>query len=135
MHAREVQFYGLLLAYDTKPIMIKISLPRLLNNPWYQTSFLLVCTVAAALALVYTHYRTRTVTINIERAYVQQQRLQDEWREINVEYTTVSLPSYIADSAKDMGLESATNETTIILPPKAIPRFVSSSSKAAQGAH
>ena len=105
--------------------MIKFSLPRALTNPWYWTGFLLIATVSAALSLVYTQYRIRTVTIALEQAKVEQHQLQDEWREINVEYTRVSLPSYIADSAMSMGLESAKNETTIILPPRPIPRFVS----------
>ena len=85
--------------------------------------------VASALVIVHSQYQVRTLISNIERGQEENRRLQDEARELSIEFTKVSLPRYIASKATEMGLEVGRNENSVILKPTPVPRFVTRDEK------
>ena len=85
--------------------------------------------VASALLIVHNQYQVRTLITNIERGQEESRRLQDEARELSIEFTKVSLPRYIASKAAEMGLEVGRTENSVILKPKPVPRFVTRDAK------
>lgn len=101
-----------------------------------RTNFMLVlmvllaaACVVSALMIVHNQYQVRTLIADIERGQEENRRLQDEARELSIEFTKVSLPRYIAAKATELGLEVGRNENSVILKPKPIPRFVSRDAK------
>lgn len=105
-------------------------LERLRSNwIWIVLTFLVFMNVVAAMMVVHTQYRVRELVVDIERAQEESRRLQEEWRELSIELAKVSLPGYIVEGAKEMGLEPVSNEKTVILQPKPIPRFVTRDQK------
>ena len=87
-------------------------------------ALLTVMLVWLALIIVNNQYKVRALISDIEQEQELSRRLLDEQREINIELAKVTLPGYIASGAKEMGLELARNENTVILQPKPGPRFV-----------
>lgn len=85
---------------------------------------LTIAVVWVALLVVNNQYKVRALISDIEQEQELSRRLLDEQREINIELAKVTLPGYIASGAKEMGLEPARNENTVILQPKPVPRFV-----------
>ena len=85
---------------------------------------LLIAVVWVALLIVNNQYKARELISEIEQEQEVSRRLLDEQREINIELAKVTLPGYIASGAREMGLEPARNENTVILQPKPVPRFV-----------
>lgn len=77
-----------------------------------------------ALLIVNNQYKVRALISEIEQEQEITRRLLDEQREINIELAKVTLPGYIASGAREMGLEPARNENTVLLQPKPVPRFV-----------
>ncbi len=94
-----------------------------------------LCAMAALLLLilafliVHTQYRVRKLTMGIERAQSQSQRLMEEKTEIDTELSRVRLPSYVAEHAKAMGMVNSNNEDSVHLTPKPVPRFVTRQAK------
>ena len=82
-------------------------------------ALLTVTLVWLALIIVNNQYKVRALISDIEQEQELSRRLLDEQREINIELAKVTLPG-----AKEMGLELARNENTVILQPKPVPRFV-----------
>lgn len=87
-------------------------------------ALLTVTLVWLALIIVNNQYKVRALISDIEQEQELSRRLLDEQREINIELVKETLPGYIASGAKEMGLELARNENTVILQPKPVPRFV-----------
>lgn len=85
---------------------------------------LLIAVVWVALLIVNNQYKARELISEIEQEQEVSRRLLDEQREINIELAKVTLPGYIASGAREMGLEAARNENTVLLQPKPVPRFV-----------
>ena len=85
---------------------------------------LLLAVVWVALLIINNQYQVRALISEIEQEQELSRRLLDEQREINIELAKVTLPGYIASGAREMGLEPARNENTVILQPKPVPRFV-----------
>ena len=83
--------------------------------------------IAMAMTIINNQYTVRELVNSIEQEQEQSRRLQDEWRELNIELAKATLPGYIAENARAMGLEPARNENTVILQPKPVPRFVTRS--------
>lgn len=106
--------------------MIRLELLRRLRQNWSLVSIILltVLVVWLALLIVNNQYKVRALISEIEQEQEQSRRLLDEQREINIELAKVTLPGYIASGAREMGLEPARNENTVILQPKPVPRFV-----------
>lgn len=106
--------------------MIRLELLRRLRQNWSLVSIVLltVLVVWLALLIVNNQYKVRALISEIEQEQEQSRRLLDEQREINIELAKVTLPGYIASGAREMGLEPARNENTVILQPKPVPRFV-----------
>ena len=106
--------------------MIRFEMLRLLrqNANLIAIVSLTLAVVWVALLIVNNQYKVRALTSEIEQEQEQYRRLLDEQREINIELAKVTLPGYIASRARDMELEPARNENTIILQPKPVPRFV-----------
>lgn len=106
--------------------MIRLELLRRLRQNWSLVSIVLltVLVVWLALLIVNNQYKVRALISEIEQEQEQSRRLLDEQREINIELAKVTLPGYIASVAREMGLEPARNENTVILQPKPVPRFV-----------
>ena len=106
--------------------MIRLELLRRLRQNWSLVSIVLltVLVVGLALLIVNNQYKVRALISEIEQEQEQSRRLLDEQREINIELAKVTLPGYIASGAREMGLEPARNENTVILQPKPVPRFV-----------
>lgn len=107
--------------------MIRLELLRRLRQNWSLVSIVIltVLVVWLALLIVNNQYKVRALISEIEQEQEQSRRLLDEQREINIELAKVTLPGYIASGAREMGLEPARNENTVILQPKPVPRFVS----------
>ena len=87
-------------------------------------ALLVVVWLAMAMTIITNQYKVRELVNSIEQEQEQSRRLQDEWRELNIELAKATLPGYIAETATEMGLEPARNENTVILQPKPVPRFV-----------
>ncbi|HIU37544.1 MAG TPA: cell division protein FtsL [Candidatus Aphodousia faecigallinarum] len=106
--------------------MIRLELLRRLRQNWSLVSIVLltILVVWLALLIVNNQYKVRALISEIEQEQEQSRRLLDEQREINIELAKVTLPGYIASGAREMGLEPARNENTVILQPKPVPRFV-----------
>ena len=106
--------------------MIRLELLRRLRQNWSLVSIVIltVLVVWLALLIVNNQYKVRALISEIEQEQEQSRRLLDEQREINIELAKVTLPGYIASGAREMGLEPARNENTVILQPKPVPRFV-----------
>ena len=106
--------------------MIRLELLRRLRQNWSLVSIVLltVLVVWLALLIVNNQYKVRALISEIEQEQEQSRRLLDEQREINIDLAKVTLPGYIASGAREMGLEPARNENTVILQPKPVPRFV-----------
>ena len=85
--------------------------------------------VLVALTIVTNQYTVRSLTVEIEHEQEVARRLQDDHREISIELAKVTLPGYVVQGARELGLEVARNENTVILQPKPVPRFVSREAK------
>ena len=107
--------------------MIRFGFLTFVRQRWNMISIvlLLLAVVWIALLIVNNQYKVRALISDIEQEQELARRLQDEQREINIELAKVTLPGYIASGAREMGLEPARNENTVILQPKPVPRFVS----------
>lgn len=106
--------------------MIRFGFLTFVRQRWSMISIvlLLLAVVWIALLIVNNQYKVRALISDIEQEQELARRLQDEQREINIELAKVTLPGYIASGAREMGLEPARNENTVILQPKPVPRFV-----------
>lgn len=106
--------------------MIRFGFLTFVRQKWNMISIvlLLLAVVWIALLIVNNQYKVRALISDIEQEQELARRLQDEQREINIELAKVTLPGYIASGAREMGLEPARNENTVILQPKPVPRFV-----------
>lgn len=106
--------------------MIRFGFLTVVRQRWNMISIvlLLLAVVWIALLIVNNQYKVRALISDIEQEQELARRLQDEQREINIELAKVTLPGYIASGAREMGLEPARNENTVILQPKPVPRFV-----------
>ena len=106
--------------------MIRFGFLTFVRQRWNMISIvlLLLAVVWIALLIVNNQYKVRALISEIEQEQELARRLQDEQREINIELAKVTLPGYIASGAREMGLEPARNENTVILQPKPVPRFV-----------
>ncbi len=106
--------------------MIRFGFLTFVRQRWNMISIvlLLLAVVWIALLIVNNQYKVRALISDIEQEQELARRLQDEQREINIELAKVTLPGYIASGAREMGLEPARNENTVILQPKPVPRFV-----------
>lgn len=106
--------------------MIRFGFLTFVRQKWNMISIvlLLLAVVWIALLIVNNQYKVRALISDIEQEQELARRLQDEQREVNIELAKVTLPGYIASGAREMGLEPARNENTVILQPKPVPRFV-----------
>ena len=106
--------------------MIRFGFLTFVRQRWNMISIvlLLLAVVWVALLIVNNQYKVRALISDIEQEQELARRMQDEQREINIELAKVTLPGYIASGAREMGLEPARNENTVILQPKPVPRFV-----------
>lgn len=106
--------------------MIRFEFLRRLNRN-ANVIFIVLLTITVvwlALLIVNNQYKVRALISEIEQEQEVTRRLLDEQREINIELAKVTLPGYIASGAREMGLEPARNENTVLLQPKPVPRFV-----------
>ena len=106
--------------------MIRFGFLNWVRQKWQMISIvlLLLTVVWVALLIVNNQYKVRALISEIEQEQELSRRLLDEQRDINIELAKVTLPGYIASGAREMGLEPARNENTVILQPKPVPRFV-----------